>query len=166
MAADAIGAWIGFAVSIAGFVITIWQLQKTKSAAESARDAVIATEARVGRDLLLSVLPRLLEIEGQLTRTLNDGRLQDAGVMLLEWRNAAAEAEALLRRRNRENSTADALVTAIPAISDARILLSEALVHGENPSLETAFRVITIACSAVSAELARLKAYTEVDVRV
>ena len=70
MSSDTIVTWVGLALAIVGIGITIWQLQKTKSAAEAARDAIRVSEARIAGNLLLSGLPALLSLEIAASKSL------------------------------------------------------------------------------------------------
>ncbi len=160
MSADTVVTWIGLALAIVGIGITIWQLQKTKSAAEAARDAVRNSEARTAGNLLLSALPGLLSLEIALKDALFDGRNVEAIRILTQWRHKAAEVEGLVRRnRPRSMALADRLVAAVTVASDADRVLSGAS-GGDLAQLDVTLHAIAQATSAASAELADLQAYT------
>lgn len=160
MSADTIVTWIGLALAIAGIGIALWQLQKTRSAAEAARDAVEKSEARIATNLLLSALPRLLDLELQLKSALARQEIQDADRILTQWRHAAGEAEALLRRNRPQSADlADLLVEAIAVLSQS----DDVLEGGLSPSLRETIRVLARATSRASGELGAMQAYSGHD---
>ena len=97
MDANAIGTWLGVFVSIAGFVIAIWQIRKAESAVHAATEAIRATELRIGRRQLLVVLTQLQQVDVDLTAALELKTVGNVRVLFVRWRQLASESRGLLR---------------------------------------------------------------------
>jgi hypothetical protein len=69
-----------------GFGLTFWQLRKTRTSAEAARDASRGTQLRMNRVFLLTMAPSVTQAEDELTRALHAGERDRIGLALQNWR--------------------------------------------------------------------------------
>ncbi|MGH2607640.1 MAG: hypothetical protein ACRDHF_01010 [Tepidiformaceae bacterium] len=158
---NAVGTWLGLGVSVGGFAIAIVEIRRTRSAAESARAAVVETEARVARNTLLVVVPQLLQLEVDLGSALAASRYEDAATVLVRWRHLAAQVMGLLARANAANAEllSDQLTVAIPLAASAE----RSLLQRRRPgafAVREARRSIGDAAAAAGAVMGALQSYT------
>jgi hypothetical protein len=99
---DAVANWslgisaVGLIATVVGFSVALYQIRRTRTAAEAAATATAATAEALRRGRLLVLLPQLQSLEGELHFAL---QVQDAGVLRItlgRWRYVASQAEGLL----------------------------------------------------------------------
>jgi hypothetical protein len=87
-------------LALIGFGITIWQLKKTKSAAEAAQDAAKDAASSIKDQVrainLASLVPQLIRIENEIERAIGDGSVEILRFWIALWRQHAGEARAYL----------------------------------------------------------------------
>lgn len=109
------GTWLGVAVSSVGFAVTIYQLRKTRSAAEAATRALGRSRHRYAVNALMASIPELLRAEDQLSTGLRSQKSRDVSVALVAWRHSAARTRGHLG--NLESSAEELLADLGVAIS-------------------------------------------------
>lgn len=158
---NALGSWLGLAVSVAGFSIAIVQIRKTRSAAEAARAAVISTERRYASNTLLIVLPQLLQIDEDLGAALEAGRRTDVRALLTQWRHTAGHARGVASQSSRQELLSLATVF---QRSISRAMTAERALADDSTDLHAAtarVRAAIIAAAAAASEhLGSLQTYT------
>jgi hypothetical protein len=96
---------LGVLATVIGLSVAFWQLRKTRSAAEAARDAVTTTEGRLAKAELLQLIPSLVEVDGALEDSIRDGGDADAiAEQLTNWRDRANEVLGVLEDRGYASS--------------------------------------------------------------
>jgi len=88
---------VGVVVSIVGFLVTVFLLWRTKTAAEAARDAVVETEGRIRASLALSLLSQLSAIDRELDIVIQANDAEGAIRVVHLWRDTASKVLGLVR---------------------------------------------------------------------
>lgn len=86
----AIAGW----ATVIGIALTLYQIHRTRTAAEAARDAAFGGEHRQLAHELLLLLPELQLIEGALEDAVYRGSRDVVVVLLSQWRRVAIRAHA------------------------------------------------------------------------
>lgn len=123
---DVTNAWAAVPLQLIGFGIAIWQIRKAKSAAESARDAATSAVDSVGANLLLVVLPQLVQVETNLEWAVANRDRATTIHYLGAWRWQAGQVRGLLGRgESPPRSTLRHLQASIAAAADAKLALQD-----------------------------------------
>ncbi|MFI7447896.1 hypothetical protein ACIBQX_10400 [Nonomuraea sp. NPDC049714] len=83
-------------LALLGFSFTLWQLLKTRRAAEAARDAARAAQQSIARNSLLMLIPQLQRIEEELDRAVHVSSLELTMAWLTSWRWQAGQVRGYL----------------------------------------------------------------------
>jgi hypothetical protein len=78
---DQVSTLLSIPLALVGFGVTIWQLVKTKNAAEAARGSAESAMRQIRRVSLASLLPQLHRIEDEIDRAVR----ADSVDLLLAW---------------------------------------------------------------------------------
>lgn len=89
--ANAVGTWLGLALTVAGFGLAYWQLRKATSAIEATRAATAATERRVATNRLQDLLLRLTLIRWGLESAVDHDDPEATKQQLREWIEFASQ---------------------------------------------------------------------------
>lgn len=84
-------------LAILGFGIAIWQIRKTRTAAESALKAAGETQRGIGRSTILLLIPQLHRTEEELERAIGGGHQDLVLSWLSTWRWQAGQLRGLLK---------------------------------------------------------------------
>ena len=93
---DRVTTYSSLALALLGFGFTLYQLKKTKSAAEAASRASSETLSQVQRLSLVSLLPQLLRIDDEIDRAVELESTELLRFWLSQWKWQASEARGLL----------------------------------------------------------------------
>lgn len=93
---DWMNMWLAMPVAVLGFSITLYQLKKTKDAAEAAESAVKNASSAFNNNLLLSLLPQLLRIESEIDGAVANGHRELVSHYIAQWRWQAGQLKGLL----------------------------------------------------------------------
>ena len=88
--------WVQLVGLLVGFTLTGIQLKQTKSAAESARDAIGATEYRLAVNMVLMTVPTLQSLESEITLAIDQGKRAEAVRLLMRWQQLCSDLRGLL----------------------------------------------------------------------
>ena len=113
-------------LALVGFGITIWQLLKTRTAAESAHAAAIKAMAQVSRMTLIGLLPQLRQIDDEMDRAIKEKATEPLRFWISQWKFQASQVRGHLAEHDREEAK---LMRAIQASLSAASDLRQAL-HG------------------------------------
>lgn len=92
---------LGVLATVIGLSVAFWQIRKTRSAAEAARDAVTTTEGRLAKAELLQLIPALVEVDGTLEDRVRTGASpEEVAEQLTKWRDSANEVLGVLEGRD------------------------------------------------------------------
>jgi len=92
---------LGVLVTVVGLSVAFWQIRKTRTAAEAARDAVTTTESRLAKTELLQLIPALVEVDGTLEdRVRSSSSAEEVAEQLTNWRDSANEVLGVLKGRD------------------------------------------------------------------
>lgn len=91
-----VAGFIGLLIGIVGFGVTIWQLVKTRDAAESAVEAARAATATSRTYAVLLLSPQFEKCEAQIESAAFQGDRSALFERLREWRSICAELGAFL----------------------------------------------------------------------
>lgn len=80
---DHVSTSLSIPLAVVGFVIAIRQINKSRSAAEAARDAATNTTADLNRAGILVLLPQLQRVEEQIERAVDSGSTE----LFIAWAN-------------------------------------------------------------------------------
>lgn len=109
---DYISTTLSIPIAAAGFYIAIKQINKTKVAAEAARDAAETARKQVGRGSLLVLLPQLQRTEEELERAINLDSRDLCATWLNTWRWQAGQLKGHLRRITTDTATLETTIQA------------------------------------------------------
>ncbi|WP_141725409.1 hypothetical protein [Micromonospora pallida] len=84
-------------VAATGFGLTLWQLRKTRKAAEAARDAAKTAQAAISRSNVLVLIPQLQRTEEELERAVLAKSKPLIRSHLQSWRWQAGQMRGLLK---------------------------------------------------------------------
>lgn len=88
---DAVNGWATIPLAILGFIIAMHQIKKTLVAAEAAQTASESTVNQIGQNLLLLILPQLVQIEANLEWAVARKDREAAIHYLSAWRWQASQ---------------------------------------------------------------------------
>lgn len=89
--------WVAFVVGTGGIAFAIWQLLRSKSALEAARDALESTRESLVKNQLVAVLPAFTEISRTVDSALSSVDREPMQMALGRFTDQAHEAAILLR---------------------------------------------------------------------
>jgi hypothetical protein len=120
--------WIDHVATIAsvplaliGFGVAIWQIVKTRRAADAATAAATSVLEQVQRLSLVRLLPQLTRIDDEIDRAVQVQSVEVLRVWISQWRWQAGEVRGYLDPTVRENEKVMKLIqSSIVAASDAR----------------------------------------------
>jgi hypothetical protein len=164
-----LGDVLGLGLGVVGFGVAIWQIvlarrqvTRAATAAEAARDAVARSERVAALVRLAAAIPRMQEIERELTTAVRGQDREVAEVQLYGWRKVAAGTRGLLHAQDYETEAVEAI------LEDSSIVASQAiaqLVRGEDliPATKWAITRISAASEQLTVLVGRLQARPPVD---
>jgi hypothetical protein len=111
-------AWTSLAITVLGFAVAIWQMVKTKRAADAARAAVLGLGQRVrSRELLAKLGDELAHLEAARNHVGRGER--QPGIIWLELSSRCAiEAREISRRFGRSREALDILVVEVAVLTE------------------------------------------------
>jgi hypothetical protein len=139
-------------LAIVGFGITWWQIHKTRTAAEAARDAARDTQHGIGRGSLLVLIPQLQRTEEELERAVRSGHHDIALSWLGTWRWQAGQLRGLINVTSTERDTLKSIQESVVAAADAKA----ELIASAEADLVIATQDVRTAIAAVTNELGEL----------
>ena len=117
-------AVVGIAVTVAGFLLTLVQLKRTRSAALAAERASTTTQTRLASNHLLLLIPQLDRIDNDLAAAVEADHAQLVAHHLSAWRWQANVFRTLLARADlADEQTLTMVQTSIVACSNAKLKL-------------------------------------------
>jgi hypothetical protein len=121
-----LNGWASIPLAVAGFLIAIRQIQKTLAAAQAAKSAAENASTQIGQNLLLLVLPQLVQIETNLEWAVarND---RDAAIHYLSaWRWQASQVRGhLIGREDTQEVFLVQLQSSIATAADTKLALQD-----------------------------------------
>jgi hypothetical protein len=84
-------------LAVVGFGFTLWQVRKTRTAAEAAQRAAERAQRGIGRSTLLLLIPQLQRAEEELDRAVETGQQNLVLLWLATWRWQAGQLRGLLK---------------------------------------------------------------------
>jgi hypothetical protein len=128
----------GLMLTIAGFAVTLWQLRRTKNAADAARRAAQFAESRFANNHLLVLLPQLERIESDLQSAVQADNPDIVMHHLTAWRWQAGQLHALLAKgKTPDPDFMKALLQSVTLAADAK----RAILESSGPVLKATRRV-------------------------
>jgi hypothetical protein len=135
-------------LAIIGFGFTLWQVRKTRKAAEAARDAAGLAQRGIGRGNLLVLIPQLQRVEDELERAIHSGHQELALTWIGTWRWQAGQLRGLIQVTAPTNrKMLKAIQTSMVAASDAKAsLVSEKTIDlaAETKGVMSAIAAVTV----------------------
>jgi hypothetical protein len=121
---EGVNQWASIPLQIGGFAVAIWQIVKSRTAAEAAQSAAISASTLINSKLLMTILPQLNQVESNLEWAIGRGDADAASHYLGAWRWQAGQL------RGHLGDTADAefatlIQGSIVAAADSRIAIQE-----------------------------------------
>ncbi|WP_326561968.1 hypothetical protein [Micromonospora sp. NBC_01796] len=116
-------------IAAVGFGLTLWQLRKTRKAAEAARDAAHTAQAAISRSNVLVLIPQLQRIEEELERAVLSKSKTLVRSHLQSWRWQAGQMKGLLKAGSL--GTDELLIDIQDSISGASEAASQLLSTGD-----------------------------------
>ncbi|GAA2738851.1 hypothetical protein [Actinocorallia aurantiaca] len=144
-----------------GFSIAIWQIVKSRRAAEAAQRAAISTQKRLARSGLLVLIPQLQRAEEELEKAIAQNSKEFAIVWLTTWRWQAGQ----LRGHLKIASPADRKLLKLiqESVTSAAIAKNE-LVGSSANNLVTKTKKVREAIAGVTNELGSLMALQGMEI--
>ena len=121
-----LNSWASIPLQIVGFTIAIWQIRKTRKAADAAKEAVLGAELQIGSNLLLVILPQLTQIEGNLEWSISNANRNAVVHYLGSWRWQAGQVRGHLERHGEgDEAFLTLLQTSIATAADTKLELQD-----------------------------------------
>ncbi|MCI4657555.1 hypothetical protein [Cryobacterium zhongshanensis] len=121
-----VNGWATIPLAIVGFLIALQQISKTRDAAEAAKDAAEAATKHIGSNLLLVVLPQLVQIETNLEWAVGRGDRNAAIHYLGAWRWQAGQVRGhLMTKKSPHAEFLAQLQTSIAIAADTKLALQD-----------------------------------------
>jgi len=152
---DHVSTVFSIPLALAGFTIAIWQLAKTRKAADAARRAAVSALEQVQRLNLVGLLPQLSRIDDEIDRAVQVQSTEILRFWISQWKWQAGGARGYLNPSLRDEEKVMRLIqSSIVAASDVRRAL-----HTVAPDqLVTATADLRRSISKVTSELGMLAA--------
>ncbi|MGW1128551.1 hypothetical protein [Streptomyces sp. NPDC002526] len=147
---DAASSWTAIPFAVVGFGVTLVQVRKTRSAAESARAAAEDVRQTISRSSLLVLIPQLHRAEEQLERSVRDRSIDLSISWLSTWRWQAGQVRGLL---DEENPTEREMVVSLQASIAAAASAKSKLIDTDSPDVVSITRNARQAMSKVTSGL-------------
>jgi hypothetical protein len=122
---EGLNTWTTIPLQIVGFGLAIWQIRKAITAAEAAKVAADQAVARVSSNLLLVVLPQLVQAEMNLEWAVAKGDSQVVAHYLGVWRWQAGQARGHLNEDHRHDELRTKIQASIAMAADAKLSLQD-----------------------------------------
>lgn len=143
-------------LALIGFGLTLWQLAKTKRAAEAAQESARSAQVAISRNHLLILIPQLQRIEEELERSVRANSIELTLSWLANWRWQAGQLRGfLLASSYDDEKTMRALQSSIAKAAVAR----KAIIDSKHGDLLKATRPARDAIAVVTNELGMLAAH-------
>ncbi|KQR06433.1 hypothetical protein ASF74_03425 [Arthrobacter sp. Leaf145] len=122
---DVANGWLAVPLQLVGFGIAYWQIFKTRSVAVAARDAAKRTEEQIGGNLLLLILPQLVQIETNLEWSVSRIDRHAAMHYLGSWRWQAGQLSGHLARQDDSQEMLALIQASIAMAADTKLALQD-----------------------------------------
>lgn len=122
---DITNGWVAIPLQLIGFGIAYWQIVKTRNVAAAARDSAKRTEEQIGSNLLLIVLPQLVQIETNLEWSVSRSDRHSAIHYLGSWRWQAGQLRGYLARQQESAEILDLIQNSIAIAADTKLALQD-----------------------------------------
>lgn len=139
-------------LALIGFGFTLWQVRKTRTAAEAARDAAKNAQRGIGRGSLLVLIPQLQRTEEELERAVRSGYSDIAMSWLGTWRWQAGQLRGLINVASTDRAVLRAIQASVVAAAEAKT----ELVGSIGVDLVIATKDVRTAIAAVTNQLGEL----------
>jgi hypothetical protein len=118
---DHISTILSVPLAVLGFGLAIWQIVKTRRAADAAKAAALLALNQVRQLNLAGLLPQLTRIDDEIDRAVQDDSAEILRFWLSQWKWQAGVARGLLDSGNRDEEKIMRLIqSSIVAASDVR----------------------------------------------
>ena len=153
---------IGLVITILGFYLAIKQLQKTATATEATRDAIVAANKRMLLNHLLVLAPQLVVIEADMDAAVAIGNEDGAIRSLVAFSHAAVQISALLEAQSEDNHSA--LVAELRSAATNSTAAKSAIVSGSPKPLKLLLKNVLGEVASTSAKCSALTTIYQIKV--
>ncbi|MCG8921287.1 hypothetical protein [Lentzea sp. CC55] len=149
-------------LALLGFGVTIWQLIKTKSAAEAARSSAESAVHQMRRGNIIGLLRELHRVEDEIDKAVYHNSVDLLFVWLSVWRWQASELRGYLSESVGDERK---VMKAIQASMTVVVNVKSSLVGRENSDLSALTAQLRQVVATVTRELGSLSVVQELDVK-
>jgi hypothetical protein len=148
-------AYSAIPFALAGFGFTIWQIVKTRTAAESALDAARSAQHSIVRNSLLMLIPQLQRVEEELERAVRTQSEDSVVTWLSSWRWQAGQVRGFLAEASPHNKQ---VLSALQSSIAMAAQVKSAIIDGPLEDLPIITKAARDAIADVTNELGALAA--------